>query len=63
MFHAEGGVDDVGDVVFQHPMERREEVRVYRLDIRQVNGLVQQHLVEGHREAAVNVMPMEYGNA
>jgi hypothetical protein len=44
-------------------MERREEVRVYRLDIRQVNGLVQQHLVEGHREAAVNVMPMEYGNA
>jgi hypothetical protein len=60
---AEGGVDDVGDVILQHPAEGGEEVRIHRLNVRQVDGLIQEHLVEGHREPAVNVMPVKDSNA
>ena len=62
VLHAECGVDDLRDVVLQHPVEGGEEVRVHRLNICKVDRLVQQHLVERHREPAVNVMPMENSN-
>jgi hypothetical protein len=38
-------------------------VRVHRLNVRQVDGLVQQHLVERHREPTVNVVSVKDGNA
>ena len=44
MFHAEGGVDHVRDVVLQHPFKGNEEVGVDRLDINQADALVEQHL-------------------
>ena len=63
MLHAEGGVDDVRDVILQHPVEGGEEVRVHCLDVGEVDGFVEQHLVERHREAAVNMMAVEHCNA
>jgi hypothetical protein len=63
VFHAEGGVDNLRDVIGQHPAEGAEEVRVHRLNVRQVDGLVEQHLVERHREPAVNVVSVKDGNS
>ncbi len=63
MFHAEGGVNNLRDVIGQHPAKGAEEVRVHRLNVRQVDGLVQQHLVERHREPTVNVVSVKDGNA
>ena len=63
MFHTEGCINNIRDVILQHPLQGGVQVRVHRLDVHQVDGLVQQHLVERHREPTVNIMPVKHCNA
>lgn len=55
-------VHDAGDVVVEDPSEGRVQLGIDALDVVQVNGLVEEHLVERGREAAVDVMAVEDGN-
>lgn len=48
-------------VCSQHPGERAVELGVHVGDVLEGDGLVEQHLVEGQREAAVEVVPVEHG--
>ena len=55
-------VHDASDVVVEDPPEGRVQLGIDALDIVQVNGLVEEHLVERRREAAVDVVAVEDGN-
>ena len=58
-----GVVDDAGDVVVQDPSQGRVQLGIDALDIVQVDWFVEEHLVEGRREPAVDVVTVEDGNA
>ena len=58
-----GVVDDTGDVVVQDPSQGRVQLGIDALDIVEVDGFVEEHLVEGCREPAVDVVTVEDGNA
>ena len=47
----------------QDPDEAFVELRIHSLQVRQLNGLPQELLVEGQREASINVVPMEHCQA
>ena len=55
-------VDDPRDVVVKDPSQRRMKLGIDALDIVQIDGLVEEHLVEWRSEPAVNVVTVEYGN-
>ena len=55
-------VDDPRDVVVKDPSQRRMKLGIDALDIVQIDGLVEEHLVEWRGEPAVNVVTVEYGN-
>ena len=63
VLNAKGRVNHFRNVVLKHPLERREEVGVNSLNVDKVDGLVEQHLVEGHGKPSVNVMSVEHGQA
>ena len=56
-------VHDASDVVVEDPPEGRVQLGIDTLDIVQIDGLVEEHLVEWRGEAAVDVVTVEDGNA
>ena len=62
MLDAEGRINDVRYIVLQHPFQGNVKIWIHGFDIGQVDRLVQQHLVERHREPSVDVMPVKHGN-
>ena len=63
MVHTEGVLYDAGDVVREYPQQAVVQLRVHVLHVVQQDGLAQQHLVERHDEAAVQVVAVEDGHA
>ena len=59
----EGAVDDVGDVVVHRPAESTMELGIHTLHIKQVDLLLQDHLVECANEEGVQESPMEDSQA
>lgn len=51
------------DVVAQDPLQRAVEVRIDAFDVVQIDVFVEKHLVEGHGEAAVDVVAVENSHA
>ena len=56
-------VDDPGDVVVKDPSQGGMKLGIDTLDIVQINGLVEEHLVEWRGEPAVDVVTVEDGNS
>ena len=64
VFDGEGrSVENSFDVVGQDPLERTVQFGIDPLDVVEVDRLVEQHLVEGHCKAAVDVVTVKNGHA
>ena len=63
MVYTERCINYIRYIVLQHPLEGGVQVRIHGLYIQQVDRLVQQHLVERHRETTINIMPMEHSDS
>ena len=63
MFHTECCVNDVCNIVFKHPLQRGEQIGINCFDVIETDAFVEEHLVEWHGEASVNVVAMKESNA
>ena len=63
MFNTKGGINNVSNIILQHPSKWGVQVRVHALNVRQIDGFVEKHFVERHGKSTINVMPVKNCNA